>query len=162
MDTIAPSALQLEEAAGHCRLADGFLGSAKIHVGAPEFAIRNAISRAYYSLFHVCSAFLALKGVSKSQRTHHGRIRLHIAREVGAPFAVHLKEFQIAREQADYQPRYFEGNLADFEERGRIQVEAMQNDFRLYRKLYDDSLREGGQHANDHDNRSRSDSPGEA
>jgi uncharacterized protein (UPF0332 family) len=45
----------------HLRMAKGFLETANVVQASSEFEERNALSRAYYAMFHACCAWLACK-----------------------------------------------------------------------------------------------------
>ena len=69
-----------------------------------EFQLRNAVSRAYYALFHVCNAWLVLRNVSERERTRHGNLQQTIGRLRGRVSKSNLLRFYVLREKADYEP----------------------------------------------------------
>jgi uncharacterized protein (UPF0332 family) len=96
------------KARSHLRLADGLIKTAEINDDASEFEIRNAFSRAYYALFHVCCAHLLASGTDATKAEEitrdHGRLHSTIRRPIGRLFERFVREAYDRRRQADYEP----------------------------------------------------------
>jgi len=126
-----------EEVKGHLRLALGFLGSAHIPADATEAEVRNALSRSYYALFHICQAWLANRGVPRQKRAQQGALLDQIGRGRGQASKRQLAAFQGVREKADYQPGLFtgEGIRGDperFREFAWVEARRMRDEFNRY------------------------------
>ena len=96
-----------EEVARHIELAEEELSSAKLLLQNSK--LRDAISRAYYSMFHAARALLLMKGLNP--RKHSGVIRmfgLHFVDEgfLGRVYAKYLTSAFSLRSKADYDVYY--------------------------------------------------------
>jgi uncharacterized protein (UPF0332 family) len=69
----------------HLRLAKGLLETAILKPESAEFEERNALSRAYYAVYHAFSALLLNQGIEPSKS--HGGLRKQIRRRLGSDFA---------------------------------------------------------------------------
>jgi uncharacterized protein (UPF0332 family) len=116
------------------RLAKGFLATAVIRDDSSEFEMRNALSRCYYGLFHVCHAWLAMKNVPLSRRKHRQPLFDEILSKRGKEFSDRLEAFWLLRKKADYdepaffQPGIFQDDLNKLRlsargDRGRMEAE---------------------------------------
>jgi uncharacterized protein (UPF0332 family) len=61
----------LREVEEHLRLAEGFISTASVSSTATECEIRNALSRAYYAVMHICHGWLAMHDVPLAERDKH-------------------------------------------------------------------------------------------
>lgn len=95
-------------ARGHLRLAEGLIRTAVLSDAASEYEVRNAFSRAYYALFHVCSGYLwASTGIDVEKiAKDHGRLRHEMGRWLGKSFERFLGDSYDLRRQADYRPEW--------------------------------------------------------
>ncbi len=96
-----------EEVARHIELAEEELSSAKLLLQNSK--LRDAISRAYYSMFHAAKALLLMKGLNP--RKHSGVIRmfgLHFVDEgfLERVYAKYLTSAFSLRSKADYDVYY--------------------------------------------------------
>jgi len=94
-----------EEVEERLRLAKGFLATTELPANANEYEIRNALSRCYYAMYHVCNALLAAeaaKGRGVRPRTTHKDVQKEIRHLLGDRFSDNLKKWQKRRERADY------------------------------------------------------------
>ena len=99
--------VSVEEVEEHLRLAEGFITSAFISPDASECDVRNAFSRGYYALLHVCKAWLAMMDVSEDLRYQHGQVLREIGSRRGEDSKRRLKDIYGLREDADYRPQMF-------------------------------------------------------
>jgi uncharacterized protein (UPF0332 family) len=94
------------KAKSHLRLAEGFMGTAEIRDSASEYEIRNAFSRVYYALFHLCYAHLLGLEIDlvtvKEVASNHGRLHSSMRRPAGRAFERFLKRAYARRLQSDY------------------------------------------------------------
>jgi uncharacterized protein (UPF0332 family) len=85
----------------HLRLAKGLLETASLVEAGSEFEERNALSRAYYAMFHACCAWLALKfGIVHKLR--HDDLIDEMHRRCGRDFGDFMRDVRGMREAADY------------------------------------------------------------
>jgi len=85
----------------HLRLARGFLETAVVTAESSEFAERNALSRAYYAMFHACSAWLAARhGVARKLK--HPELLDQMHRRRGKDFGDFVRDIRGMRRAADY------------------------------------------------------------
>lgn len=97
-----------QEVRRHLRMANGFMATAVIRDDSSEFEIRNALSRSYYALFHVCHAWLAMKNVPSGRRKRHETLINEIRIKRGKEFGDRLEGFWVLRKRADYdEPELF-------------------------------------------------------
>jgi hypothetical protein len=126
-----------EEAKGHFRLGIGFLATALITESASECEVRNALSRSYYALFHMCNAWLASENVPGNRRSRHGPLQIEIARRLGVDAKRSLVQFYRQREDADYRPemvrRFYSGDHDLFRMKGLVALQQMRDEFERYR-----------------------------
>jgi uncharacterized protein (UPF0332 family) len=118
------SAIPEKAVRAHLALAEGFAGTAII--GPSEYEIRNAFSRAYYALYHVCIAYLWCTGFDVGRlRKKHGALHDAIGTRLGSSFANFLRRFYELRRKSDYIPdwRPVPGYAA------RAQLKAMKQHF---------------------------------
>ena len=98
-----------QEVRRHFRLGKGFMATVVIQDNSGEFEIRNALSRSYYALFHLCHAWLAMKNVSLGRRDTHEKLIQGIRDKRGREFGERLEGFWKLRKSADYdKPPFFE------------------------------------------------------
>jgi len=97
-------------AKAHLTLAEGFIKTAEVRDDSSQCQIRNAFSRAYYAMFHVCCAWLVGAGVDieKVERVkeEHGRLHTEMQRRIGKSFGRFLKESYELRRESDYKPEW--------------------------------------------------------
>jgi hypothetical protein len=95
-------------ARGHLRLAEGLIRTVVLGDTASEYEIRNAFSRAYYALFHVCGGYLwASTGIDVEKVVRdHGQLRHEMGRWMGRSFERFLGDVYELRRQADYRPEW--------------------------------------------------------
>jgi uncharacterized protein (UPF0332 family) len=113
----------------HLRLAKGFLDTAVVRPDSSEFEERNALSRAYYAMFHACCAWLAWKyGIVRKLR--HFELLDEMRRRRGKNFGDFVRDVRGMREAADYreewkpQRRVSEDRLAKVERAvGQLEAE---------------------------------------
>jgi len=96
-----------EEIEERLRLAEGFMATAVIPPNATEGEVRNAVSRAYYGLMHICHSWLAMKNVPQGRRRGHGEVQEEIGKQCGEEFKARLRDIYRLREDADYRPQMF-------------------------------------------------------
>jgi len=93
----------------HLRMASGIMATAVIRDYSNEFEIRNALSRSYYALFHVCHAWLAMQNVPSNRRKQHETLIREIRVRKGKESGDRLDGFRVLRKRADYdEPEFFE------------------------------------------------------
>jgi uncharacterized protein (UPF0332 family) len=124
-----------EEAEGHRRLAMGLMATVRIADDASEWEIRNAISRGYYAVFHMCHAWLAFRDVAKP--SEHLTLRRTVHIELGEVSGQRLAHFYALRKDADYNPwmleaQEYSGSLDTFRERASKRLEQMKAEFERY------------------------------
>ncbi|WP_088853799.1 HEPN domain-containing protein [Thermococcus pacificus] len=123
-----------EEVFRHLELAEEELSSAKILLQNSK--LRDAISRAYYSMFHAAKALLLVKGLNP--RKHSGVIRmfgLHFVDEgfVERIYAKYLTSAFSLRSKADYDVYY---------EPTEEKAQALSEFLRTLRERFGDSIEE--------------------
>jgi len=85
----------------HLELARGFLDTAVIRPDSSEFEERNALSRAYYAMFHACCAWLASKfGIV--DKLGHQKLVDEMHRRRGKDFGDLVRDARGMRRAADY------------------------------------------------------------
>jgi uncharacterized protein (UPF0332 family) len=84
----------------HLHLSRGLLETAVLNTSSSEFEERNALSRAYYALFHAVTAMLISKLVVPSKS--HGRLHDQVQRRLGREFGRFLRDLYELRQSADY------------------------------------------------------------
>jgi uncharacterized protein (UPF0332 family) len=89
--------------------------TATVPLTSSEFDIRNALSRAYYGVFHAARACLLIGGVALEKSRRHDWLQKLIGRERGAEFRRRIQELYALREWADYRPQMLEGIGPDTE-----------------------------------------------
>jgi uncharacterized protein (UPF0332 family) len=114
------------------------MATAFIRDDSGEFEIRNALSRAYYALFHACHAWLAVRNVPESKRNDRvavfGQVRSGRGKESGG----RLDEFWLWRKRADYdKPEFleavvFQGDWSKVRLSARAQLSLMEREFESY------------------------------
>jgi uncharacterized protein (UPF0332 family) len=86
--------------------------------GSGEAALRSALSRSYYSIFHAANALLG--------KVSHGDLAKRLG-EIDSELELRVEKLQQLRSQADYDPRFvereFKGDLEWFRLDVRRQVE---------------------------------------
>ncbi len=91
-------------------LAEGFVKTAEIEEGSSEYEIRNAYSRVYYAMFHVCCAWLFSVGVDvrkvESVKDDHGRLHSEMQHRMGKHFGRLLRGSYALRLASDYKPEW--------------------------------------------------------
>jgi len=85
----------------HLRLAQGLIDTAVIGDESSEFEQRNALSRAYYAMFHACCSWLALK-VGIVRKLGHGELLDEMRRRRGKDFGDLVRDMRGIRRAADY------------------------------------------------------------
>jgi len=140
-----------EEAEGHLRLALGLMATVGIPDDASEWEIRNAISRAYYAVFHMCHAWLALRQVAKP--SEHLTLHRTVHVELGEVSGQRMAHFHALRKDADYNPRMveakeYQGSLDTFRIRASARLGQMRAEFESYRKRIDEITENGGTNGN--------------
>ena len=97
-------------ATSHLSLADGLIETAKISRDCSEYDMRNAYSRSYYALFHVCHGYLRAAGVDiKSpvqKHSTHGALHAEMGRQMGRWFGWLIKGAWELRCRSDYDPEW--------------------------------------------------------
>ncbi len=98
------------KAEAHLRLAEGFIKTAELRSSSSEYEIRNAFSRVYYALFHVCYARLLSLGTDPVKveeiAGNHGRLHSSMRRTMGRSFERHLRDAYERRRQSDYKAEW--------------------------------------------------------
>jgi uncharacterized protein (UPF0332 family) len=77
------------------RLAKGFLETAVVKPESSEFEERNALSRAYYAMFHACCAWLAAPRDGKEgivRRLKHSELLDEMHRHRGKEFGDFVRD----------------------------------------------------------------------
>lgn len=127
-----------QEVRRHVRMANGFIATVEIRDDSTEFEIRNALSRSYYALFHVCHAWLAMNNVPLSRRKQHESLIRETRDERGKEFGDRLERFWLLRKRADYdEPEFFEarplqGDLDKSRLNAREHLSLMEREFESY------------------------------
>jgi uncharacterized protein (UPF0332 family) len=132
-----------QEVRRHLRLANGFMATAVIRHDSGEFQIRNALSRSYYALFHVCHAWLAMENVPLTRRKNRRDLFEGIRRTRGKAFADRLESFWLLRKKADYdEPVFFasEGDLDKLRRSAQEDRSRMEAEFQSYASEVESSL----------------------
>ena len=94
-------------ALGYFRLAEGFIGTAKVTDAPTEYELRNAFSRSYYALFHACRGYLWASGVDvEALGRKHGRLHDEMARRMGKWLGDCLRKSYELRRKSDYIPEW--------------------------------------------------------
>jgi len=88
----------------HLSLARGLLDTAVLREGSSEFEERNALSRAYYALFHASCAFMLSSGIEPSKS--HGGLRIQIQRWLGKSFGRFMGDLYEMRRVSDYEANW--------------------------------------------------------
>ncbi len=117
--------------------------TAVIRDDSGEFEIRNALSRSYYALFHVCHAWLAMKNVPLSRRKNRPDLFEGIRGKRGKEFGDRLDSFWLLRKKADYdEPVFFEfeGDLDKLRLSAREDQGRMEAEFESYAAQVESSL----------------------
>jgi uncharacterized protein (UPF0332 family) len=99
-----------KKARAHLRLGEGFITSAEVGDASSEYDIRNAFSRAYYALFHVCYAHLLGREIDpvavEAIASDHGGFQSKMQSLVGKWFGRFLQNAYELRRQSDYKPEW--------------------------------------------------------
>jgi uncharacterized protein (UPF0332 family) len=124
----------------HLELAKGFLETAIIEENATEVQIRNALSRGYYALLHVCNALLLSKNVGASKFRTHEKLAYEIGRRVGEQARAELNSFYAIRRDADYTAGWvfgkeYAGSLDRFRLVQMRDLQRMREEFDAYLSL---------------------------
>lgn len=94
----------------HLRLGEGFITSAMVGDRSTEYEIRNAFSRTYYALFHVCYAHLLGRQIDPVAveviARDHGGFHSKMQGVVGKWFGRLLRDIYELRRQSDYKPEW--------------------------------------------------------
>lgn len=126
-----------EEIEEPLHLAEGFMATTGVSPNASECDVRNALSRAYYALMHICRAWLAMKNVPRNKRKKHGEILEEIGNQRGEEFRTRLLDFFRLRQDADYNAQmlsgrpYF-GDIDMFRAVASARIPNAQEEFSLY------------------------------
>jgi uncharacterized protein (UPF0332 family) len=89
----------------HLRLAKGMLQTAVVGPESSEFDERNALSRAYYAMFHGCCAWLACNyGIVRQLK--HFEVLDEMHRRRGRQFGDFVRDLRGMREAADYREEW--------------------------------------------------------
>ena len=125
---------QDENVQGHFRLAIGFLATAAITPLSTECEVRNAVSRSFYALLHVCHAWVAMppRNVRASKRRQKKDLYFRISDHRGDESRKRLKRFEVERDKADYRPEVFVGDEERFRLVGLAATEEMRTEFNAY------------------------------
>jgi uncharacterized protein (UPF0332 family) len=128
-----------EEVEERLRLAKGFLATTELPAAANEYVIRNALSRCYYPMYHLCNALLAAQDVPPGRRNQHGDLQKEIGRRIGDPLKVKLEEWQKTRQDADYKSgwvaRVYSGEVKQFRDAAVRILNEARREFERYRVL---------------------------
>jgi uncharacterized protein (UPF0332 family) len=99
-----------KKARAHLRLGEGFITSAEVGDASSEYDVRNAYSRAYYALFHVCYAYLLGREIDplavEAIASDHGRVQSKMQAALGKWFGRFLQEAREDRRNSDYKPEW--------------------------------------------------------
>jgi uncharacterized protein (UPF0332 family) len=94
----------------HLRLGEGFIISAAVGDGASEYEIRNAFSRTYYALFHVCYAHLLARQIDpvtvEAIAGSHGELQSKMQGVLGKWWGRFLQGARDDRRDSDYKPEW--------------------------------------------------------
>jgi uncharacterized protein (UPF0332 family) len=97
-------------AKAHLILGEGFIKTAKVREDSSQYETRNAFSRAYYAMFHVCCALLFGAGVDMEKvervKEEHGRLHTEMQKRMGKAFGRFLRESYELRRESDYKPEW--------------------------------------------------------
>jgi uncharacterized protein (UPF0332 family) len=100
----------IKKARAHPRLGAGFITSVEVGDASSEYDVRNAYSRAYYALFHVCYAHLLGRGIDPvavgTMASDHGGFHSKMQGVVGKWFGRLLRDAYELRRQSDYKPEW--------------------------------------------------------
>jgi uncharacterized protein (UPF0332 family) len=137
----------IEEAEGHRRLAFGLMATAALSRDATEWETRNAMSRGYYAVFHMCQALLALLNVTRPPA--HRALRPIIKAALGEAYGQRLENFRDYREDADYNPwmldkKEYRGDLDRFRYRAHRKLIQMKAEFERYSNRIGEEERRNG------------------
>jgi uncharacterized protein (UPF0332 family) len=122
----------------HRRLAEGFLVTSQLSASATEIEVRNAISRGYYAVYHICNAWLASENVPASRRRQHVDVQQEVGRKLGDQYKSRLHDLHALRKDADYTADWlsnhaFLGDLERFRIAGLGSLGRMHAEFDVYR-----------------------------
>jgi uncharacterized protein (UPF0332 family) len=122
-------------------LSLGLFLSGQVSAASTEYDVRNAFSRLYYAFFHVSLAFLLSQGenIDLYRRTH-GDVHAAIDRRMGKYLGRFLRELYRSRQQADYEPAFFDRSYGRDIERARADLRNLLNRAnRNYYWIYNES-----------------------
>jgi uncharacterized protein (UPF0332 family) len=122
-------------------LSLGLFLSVRISATSTEYEVRNGFSRLYYAFFHASLALLLSQGENiDAYRRTHGDVHTAIDRRMGKYFGRFLRELYRSRQQADYEPGFFDHSYGRDIERARADVRNLLNRAnRNYYWIYNES-----------------------
>jgi uncharacterized protein (UPF0332 family) len=122
-------------------LSLGLFLSVRISASSTEYEVRNGFSRLYYAFFHASLAFLLSQGESIDvYRRTHGDVHTAVDRRMGKYLGRFLRELYRSRQQADYEPRFFDRTYGRDIERARADARNLLNRAnRNYYWIYNES-----------------------
>ena len=108
----------------HLELARGFLETTVVGLDSTEFEERNALSRAYYAMFHACCAWLASKdGIVKKLK--HFELLDEMHRSRGKRFGDFMRDIRGMRRSADYREEWKPQRLVTEDRLGKARQEIL-------------------------------------
>jgi len=108
----------------HVELARGFLETAVVGLESTEFEERNALSRAYYAMFHACCAWLASKnGIVRKLK--HFELLDEMHRSRGRRFGDFMRDIRGMRRAADYREEWKPQRLVTLDRLGKARQEIL-------------------------------------
>jgi uncharacterized protein (UPF0332 family) len=107
-------------------LSLGLFLSVRVSASSTEYEVRNGFSRLYYAFFHASLAFLLSQGenIDVYRRTH-GDVHTAIDRRMGKYLGRFLRELYRSRQQADYEPGFFDQTYGRDIERARADARTL-------------------------------------
>jgi uncharacterized protein (UPF0332 family) len=106
-------------------LAEGLLKTAVVGAGSSEFEERNALSRAYYAMFHACCAWLASKyGITSKLK--HFELQDEMHRRRGKKFGDFVRDVRGLRRAADYREEWHPQRLVTMDRLEKVRREIWQ------------------------------------
>jgi uncharacterized protein (UPF0332 family) len=116
-------------------LSLGLFLSVRVLATSTEYDVRNGFSRLYYAFFHASLAFLLSQGENiEFYRRTHGDVHTAIDRRMGKYLGRFLRELYRSRQQADYEPEFFDRTYGRDIERARADARNLLN--RASRNFY--------------------------
>ena len=122
-------------------LSLGLFLSVRVSATSTEYDVRNGLSRLYYAFFHASLAFLLSQGQNiETYRRTHGDVHAAIDKRMGKYLGRFVRELYRSRQQADYEPAFFDRSYGRNIEKARADARDLLNRAnRNYYWIYNES-----------------------